>query len=74
MQEWLEMREVPVACAGLGPDSYLAKVCRYTHKLHHAIPPKNAFAGLAFTFPIFFFSQVSCIIFACWSHLSNSAT
>lgn len=57
MQEWLEMREVPVACAGLGPDSYLARVCRYTHKLHHAIPPKNAFARLAFTFSyVLFFS------------------
>ena len=51
MQEWLELRAVPAACAGLGPDSYLATVRRYTGKLRHAIPPRNPFAGLAFTFP-----------------------
>lgn len=39
MQEGLEMREGPVASAGLGPESYLARVCKYTQKLQHGIPP-----------------------------------
>lgn len=52
MQEGLEMREGPVASAGLGPESYLARVCKYTQKLQHGIPPppRNAFAGLALPF------------------------
>lgn len=51
MQEWLEMRAVPAACEGWGPDSYLATVSGYTRKLHRAIPPRNSLARLAFTFP-----------------------